>query len=148
MENDDREWFDKLGEDIRCEKVTTEVFQRLHTLVKKGYVPDFHMEFVKAFWLSHLSKNFKHNALILYPSGLVISSNENTDEFRFGLEDEHEFQRFLLKVPSPTVWDRARTPLLNIWAIIVVYGGLLIFGLAFAYSIDAIWSFIKRAFAS
>jgi hypothetical protein len=148
MEKADKDWIDKLGEHIRSEEVTTKVFQRLHTLIQKGYVPDFHMEFVEAFWLNHPAKNFKHNILILYPSGLVISLKETADEFRFGLEDEHEFQRFLRKVPSPTVWDRVRMPLLNIWAIIVLYGGLLIFGLAFAYFIDALWSFIKRTFAS
>jgi hypothetical protein len=147
MENDDRDWFDGLDENIRCEKVTTKVFHRLHSLVQKGYVPEFHMEFVEAFWLSHPSKNFKHNALILYPSGLVISSSENTDEFRFYLDDEREFQQFLRKVPSPTLWDRARLPLLNIWVTIVLYGGLLTVGLVLYYSIDAVWSFIKRAFA-
>jgi hypothetical protein len=68
MENDDSDWFDRLDENIRCEKVTTKVFHRLHTLVQKGYVPEFHTEFVEAFWLRHPSKNFKHNALILYPS--------------------------------------------------------------------------------
>ncbi len=146
MEADEgSDWVERLDENMRCEVATTKVFQRLQTLVQKGYVPDLHSEFVEAFWLYHPSSNFKHSTLILYPSGLVISVKEKSDEFRFSLDDEREFQQFLRKVPSPTMWDRVRLPLLKIWVMIVLYGGLIIFGLAFAYGVETIWSHIKRA---
>ena len=93
---------------FRCEKQATKVFGRLHSLVQAGYVPDFDSEFVEAFWLRHPSNRFKHNRLTIYPSGLVLSSNENTDEFRFYLDDEAQFRHFLRQVPRPSWWDRYR----------------------------------------
>jgi hypothetical protein len=49
MKNENMGAAERVDEFVRCEAVTTRVFDRLHTLVQNGYVPDFHMKFVEAF---------------------------------------------------------------------------------------------------
>jgi hypothetical protein len=113
---------------FRCEKRTAKIFERLHSLIQAGYNLDLSPDVVDAFWLRHSSKEFKHSSLIVYASGLVLSSNENTDEFRFYLDDEERFKRFLHQVPRPTWWDRSRDSRETIWGFILAFGGLFIFG--------------------
>jgi hypothetical protein len=147
MNNENMGAAELVDERIRCEEVTTRVFHRLHTLVQKGYAPDFHGNFVGAFWLHHPAKGYTHNNLYLYPSGTVVSWREAEGAARFDLEDDREFQNFLRAVPVPTIFGRARRYLLNIWAWIVFWGAILIYYFTISYSMDYIWSFMKKTFS-
>ncbi len=94
---------------FRCEERTTKIFERLHSLVQAGYFLDNSPEVGDAFWLRHPSDKLKHNLLIIYPSGRVLSLKDNsTGECDFDLDDEAQFRRFLRQVPRPTWWDRSR----------------------------------------
>jgi hypothetical protein len=94
---------------FRCEKQTIKIFERLHSLVQAGYVLDNSPEGGDVFWLRHPSNKLKHNLLIVYPSGRVLSSSDrSTSECDFDLDDEAQFRRFLRQVPRPTWWDRSR----------------------------------------
>ncbi|MET4347423.1 hypothetical protein [Bradyrhizobium sp. RT9a] len=95
--------------DFRCEKRTTQIFGRLHSLLQAGYVVDRSAEDDEAFWLRHSSDKLKHNLLIIYPSGRVLSlKDDSTGECDFDLDDEAQFRRFLHQIPRPTWWDRSR----------------------------------------
>jgi hypothetical protein len=134
---------DDFGFRVRCEERANKVFKRLHSLVQAGYVPDFHSEFVEAFFLSHPSNKFKHNRLIIYPSGLVVSLSHD-EKFRFYLdgEDEVQFKRFLRQIPRPTWWDRSRDRRESIMGYVLVWGGFLLF----AWIADWVLKSIGRSF--
>src|ERR1035437_8801667 len=99
--------FDAIEKNAAIEAAGTKIFERLYQLVQRGYRPDFHMQFPGAIWLHHPAKNFKHGLVYLYPDGCVKSAGA-TDEYRFDLDEDLQFQKFLRSVPQPTFWDRTR----------------------------------------
>jgi len=102
---------------------------RLQMLVQKGYQPDFGGELLGAIWLYHPRESFQHKQLILYGSGLVVSSGQS-DEYRFGREEAASFNRFLKTVPIPSFWERTRRWRINTYAWLIIYGVMLGGGIA------------------
>jgi len=108
------------------DEATTETFERLHTLVQKGYRPDFDGQSTGAIYLEHPSKNFAHTRVLLYPTGLVVSLAD-PDNCRFYRDDKLKFQQFVSGVPRPTWMDRTRafrTDLMA-WIIIAAFFGAI-----------------------
>lgn len=85
------------------------VMERLYKLARKGYRPDFDMDFTESIWLRHPAneERWPHPTLILYPHGLLVSIKPQ-DEPRFEVWEKSEFEEFLRKVPLPTWWERTR----------------------------------------
>jgi hypothetical protein len=107
------------------ERAGTVVMERLYKLARAGYKPDFEMEFTGSIWLRHssLRKRWPHDTLILYPNGLLVSASINTDEFRFELSEEANFERFLRMIPAPSFADKTRDFRSHIlaWTFIIVW---------------------------
>jgi hypothetical protein len=133
---------------FRYEKRTAKIFERLHSLVRAGYVPDFSSDDDQAFWLRHPSRKFEHNCFVLLPSGLVIPMKDRAEEFRFDLEDEAKFKKFLRRVPKPTWWDRRREKWLMILTTVVLFSGLLIFGTVFGTVVEWILKSVGGRFGA
>jgi hypothetical protein len=114
-------------------------FERLYALVKGGYRPDLDETYTGAIWLRHPSKRCAYPVVLLYPSGLVVCSGSNSDDFRFDRMDEGEddlkFQTFLRSIPRPKAWERSRHWRINVGAWMIIYGG----GAVSALIVYAIW---------
>jgi hypothetical protein len=65
--------WDRIEREALVREATSETFERLYSLVRKGYRPDFESPYHGVMELKHPSKNFVHDRLWLYDSGLVIS---------------------------------------------------------------------------
>jgi hypothetical protein len=93
----------------------TEIFRRIHRLVKQGYRVDWSVTDVEdAFWLNHPGKGPN---LILYPDGKIVSLDKSVildaspkaDPDRIyndTQEDARLFDRWLKSVPMPTWRER------------------------------------------
>jgi hypothetical protein len=93
---------------------------RLHLLVQKGYQPDFDGEPLGAIWLYHPRESFRHKLLILYGSGLVVSSYAKSDEYRFERGETQAFERFLKAVPTPSFWERTRRGRVTVYVWLII----------------------------
>lgn len=107
---------------FRYQKRTEKVFERLHSLVQAGYVPDFSSDGC-ALGLYHPSLKFVHRSLALYYSGRVLSFTNHAEEIDVDLEDEAKFNKFLLNVPKPTWWDLRREKWQMPISVVVFWGG-------------------------
>jgi len=119
----------------RHEAVTqtgTVVMERLYRLVRKGYQPDFDMEFTQSIWLRHPAEKdrWPHRTLILYPHGLLVSIDPK-DEPRFEVWEKAEFEAFLRKVPIPTWWERTQHQRARLTAQVVMFALAITFTAVF-----------------
>lgn len=128
------------NEQAAIEAAGTKTLERLYQLVRKGYRPDFDMQFAGAVWLHHPSKTFEHNLLFLYPSGLCVKAGGKTDEFRFYRDDDAPFQKFLQSVPQPTFWERTRAGR-TIFAVWIIFGSVFIGGGLLGYAALRLFGF-------
>jgi hypothetical protein len=110
------------------------VMERLRKLVRKGYRPDFDMEFTESIWLRHPAKTerWPHSTLILFPDGLLVSI-EPQDEPRIAVWEKAEFEAFLRKVPLPTWWERTqdRRDRMKALVFIAAFTGLFVCGVGY-----------------
>lgn len=123
-------WVARLDQEAVIEAAGTKAFERLYALVKRGYRPDLDETYLGAVWLHHPSKRCAHPLVLLYPSGLVVCSGSNSDDFRFARmdegEDDSKFQAFLRSVPMPNAWERSRDWRINVGVWMIIFGGGII----------------------
>jgi hypothetical protein len=123
------------------EKVGTITLHRLYQLVQRGYKPDFQMEFTDSIWLRYPSPNWKHDVLILYPAGMVVSLADKTDEFRFYSDEKMRFERFLRSISKPSAWDKTGDFRAHVVALLLLGGWCagFTFVLLFVFNLMGSW---------
>jgi hypothetical protein len=123
----------ELAEEIETAGKIT--LKRIFDLGRKGYRPDFNMDFTEAIWMIHPASEAKwrYKSVIVYPDGKMVAVLYKKDEdFRIEWYETAKFDSFVRTIPNVTIMDRTRDMRNRIAAIVLL--ALIAIGLIWVFN--------------